>query len=867
MYLQKKTFRALFFLFLLTCLVSGLVGVVRAPVNAAPLLAPSTTIVISQVYGGGGNSGAPYTNDFIELFNLGSSPVPLSGWSVQYGGATGTTWAVTPLTNVSIAPGRYYLIEEAAGAGGTAALPTPDASDITNMNATAGKVALVNTTTALSGACPIDASIIDFIGYGTVNCSETVNAPALSATNADLRGANECIDTDNNSSDFVKGAPNPRNNTPAFLNYCLRVTNVTSLSNGIYTTGSVIDITITFSGVVNVTGIPTLLLANGATGTSAPYISGDGSNILTFEYTVAAGDFSADLDYVAINSLALNGGTINDAVGDANLILPSPGTPGSLGFNSDIVIDNGVAPTVTVDQAVGQTDPASTLPIKFTVVFSKPIDPTTFTIADITQNGTASGIIWSITNSGDNKTFTLSATALTGIGNLIPAIAANLVKDLGGNNNLASTSTDNSVTYTNGNAPLTVIINEVAWMGTGASSGDEWIELYNPGAVDIDLGNWILKADDNTPNIKIPAGKIIKSHGYFLLERDTDDTVIDVKADVVYPTGTLNSSYEVLRLYDPANRIIDTANSNSGLWPAGFMNNTTTYGTMERRGVIADSDTAWITNVNSASWMKHDARCTVVPASSCLATYLIHGTPGYANWAYSVQPTPSPRPTNIPPTPTRPFIPAPPPPLIGINEFVPRAGHDWNNDGLINTGDEYIELLNHGVIDVNLGGYSLDDEANVGSTPYRLPSVVLKPGQRMVFYGKDTGLLLGDGGDGVRLLKPNGQLGDAYNYTVVKYPDQSYCRLPDNGGLDDWNQNCFPTPGLQNALSGAFARPPTEKSDEEPLCPIADNIPLDFAWAECPLFGNIWSRFYWDKNGWFGEKNIPANGKWDVYVD
>ena len=72
---------------------------------------------------------------------------------------------------------------------------------------------------------------------------------------------------------------------------------------------------------------------------------------------------------------------------------------------------------------------------------------------------------------------------------------------------------------------------------------------------------------------------------------------------------------------------------------------------------------------------------------------------------------------------------------------------------MINTKDEYIELLNHGVIDVNLSGYSLDDEVNIGSNPYRLPSIILKPGERIVFYGSQTGLLLSDGGDGVRLTQ------------------------------------------------------------------------------------------------------------------
>jgi hypothetical protein len=206
--------------------------------------------------------------------------------------------------------------------------------------------------------------------------------------------------------------------------------------------------------------------------------------------------------------------------------------------------------------------------------------------------------------------------------------------------------------------------------------------------------------------------------------------------------------------------------------------------------------------------------------------------------------------------------------LVAINEFVPRPGHDWNNDGEVNVEDEFIEIINHGVINVNLSGYSLDDEANIGSSPYRLPSVTIVPGERIVFYGSETGLLLSDGGDGVRLLKPNGQLADAYNYSVARYPDQSYCRLPDNGGLDDWNQNCFPTPGLQNSLSGGSVAPPSG-GDGTLLCPIADTLPEDFVIAECAPFGNnIWRRAFWDETGWYGEKLIPGiERRWDVFAD
>jgi predicted extracellular nuclease len=69
---------------LLALISWGMLIVAFLPLFASPLPSPSNTIVISQVYGAGGNSGAPYRNDFIELFNLGTTTVSLNGWSVQY---------------------------------------------------------------------------------------------------------------------------------------------------------------------------------------------------------------------------------------------------------------------------------------------------------------------------------------------------------------------------------------------------------------------------------------------------------------------------------------------------------------------------------------------------------------------------------------------------------------------------------------------------------------------------------------------------------------------------------------------------------------------------------------------------------------
>jgi DNA/RNA endonuclease G (NUC1) len=171
--------------------------------------AASPNVVISQVSGGGGNSGAQYKSDFIELFNRGTAPVSLSGWSVQYASASGTTWAVTPLSG-TLAPGQYYLVQEAAGAGSQPALPTADASGSIAMSATAGKVALVSSTAALTGSCPT-ANVVDFVGFGGANCSEGAPTATLSNSTAARRAANGCTDTDQNNADFTIGAPTPRN--------------------------------------------------------------------------------------------------------------------------------------------------------------------------------------------------------------------------------------------------------------------------------------------------------------------------------------------------------------------------------------------------------------------------------------------------------------------------------------------------------------------------------------------------------------------------------------------------------------------------------------------------------------------------------
>src|ERR1700761_7120632 len=127
----------------------------RAALTAALLatsslsaFAASSSLTISQVYGGGGNSGATFKNDFIEILNISSSPISLNGYSVQYASAGGnfSSSNLTVLPNVTLQPGHYFLVQESQGQGGSVGLPMPDASGTIAMSATSGKVALVNGT-------------------------------------------------------------------------------------------------------------------------------------------------------------------------------------------------------------------------------------------------------------------------------------------------------------------------------------------------------------------------------------------------------------------------------------------------------------------------------------------------------------------------------------------------------------------------------------------------------------------------------------------------------------------------------------------------------------------------------------------------
>lgn len=156
-----------------------------------------STAVISEVYGGGGNKGAAFTHDFIELYNPTGSPIDVTGWSVEYFSSKGNSGGKHELSG-SLPAGGYFLIQE--GDGGTGEpLPAPDAEGNLNLSGSKGSVKLYDA----SGA------EVDLVGYGEASLSEGSPAQALSNSSSAQRDA-KGTDTDDNAADFSAAAPTPK---------------------------------------------------------------------------------------------------------------------------------------------------------------------------------------------------------------------------------------------------------------------------------------------------------------------------------------------------------------------------------------------------------------------------------------------------------------------------------------------------------------------------------------------------------------------------------------------------------------------------------------------------------------------------------
>lgn len=231
--------------------------------------------------------------------------------------------------------------------------------------------------------------------------------------------------------------------------------------------------------------------------------------------------------------------------------------------------------------------------------------------------------------------------------------------------------------------PGDVVINEVAWSGTAASTNHEWLELYNTTSLTVSLTGWVIT---NTGSISIPLGGPISPNSYYLIERG-DDTITDVIADI---TADLTANFVLPNAGSGTNLflsvggvMIDTANANAGAWPAGMA---TARISMERVDPRSpDTDSNWANNDSSLAWNGHAVNGAP-----------INGTPRQPNsTTYTIPPA------------------AP----ILIGEFL--------YDGLTPSteGDEFVELCNPAATTVSLANYKIGDEETCGGgeSMYQLP--------------------------------------------------------------------------------------------------------------------------------------------------
>ncbi len=488
-------------------------------------------VVISQAYGGGGNSGATYTNDFIELFNRGSTNVDISGWSVQYASATGASWTVTAIPGVIgsgavvLQPGQYYLVQQAAGTGGTTPLPTPDAVGTIAMSGSAGKVALANTAVALAGACPsADPSLMDLIGWGggTVSCFEGTQAGGTANATANLRGNNGCMDTGSNAADFAVLAPNPRNSASPF-NVCTTSTPPSGI--GASTPNPV---------CLNANVVMTVAVTPGDSPTSTGIaVSGDttalggGPGLAFLDNGVAPDAVAGDMIYTAETAAS------SFFFGNQSVPITITDAQSRTGNASVVVTVTNCNPQVTFTGSLAACEGTPQLLVAAVTPGQQPASTGLTVSADLTAIGAGIVAMHDDGTNGDpvagdgfyGVLYTMPASS--------PALVTFSINVADAQSRTVSTTADINNVGACTSSSSTVVISQLYGGGgnSGADLTHDYVELFNRGTTPVDITGWSLQRlsangtelDFPAPTVvanyfQIPSG-IIQPGQYFLVQQ------------------------------------------------------------------------------------------------------------------------------------------------------------------------------------------------------------------------------------------------------------------------------------------------------------------------------------------------------------
>ncbi len=394
-----------------------------------------------------------------------------------------------------------------------------------------------------------------------------------------------------------------------------------------------------------------------------------------------------------------------------------------------------------------------------------------------------------------------------------------------------------------------LVISEFRSRGPNGET-DEFVELYNPTGAATTIGDWMIQYSSGCGDIvatlaTIPTGTALLAGQHYLLAADTSTVG---GADQTFTAGLTDQGG--LALVTGGGQVVDragmciTTSFHEGMNLIPFTQDlaqsyerlpggaTACYDTDNNEG-----DFALISPPNPQGQADGVTLCGGVRTSTPTRTATSTRTPSRTRG-----------PTGIPD-------------LVIINEFLPHPLDDWNGDGVVDEGDEFIEIINRGTVPVSLNQWQLDVGSN--SISYTLPGVTLAPGRMLLLFRAETRIPLNDGGGTVRLVKANGQTGDIYRYPPANVPQKSWCRLTDrnHGNLD---LACQPTPGQPNKpYDPAQVTPgPANEPDKSDFCILPDTVPPAVAEVECSGFGTGIFNYMPANPFW-----LPGGTKWQVFVE